>query len=90
MAWTIKLNKKSEKSLSKLDKQTQVKILDFFLKLKNHPNPREIGRALKGDLGLFWRYRIGDYRVICQIKDEEITILVLGIGHRKDIYTRDL
>lgn len=86
MVWTVKLNKKSEKELSKLDKQTQIKITNFLLKLEKSANPRESGRSLKGDLGLFWRYRVGDYRIISQIKDEEIIILVLTIGHRKEVY----
>lgn len=86
MGWTIKFNKKSEKALSKLDKQAQIKIKDFLLKLEKTANPRKIGRALKGDLGLFWRYRMSDYRIICQIEDETITILVLAVGHRKEVY----
>ena len=86
LIWTVKLNKKSEKELSKLDKQTQIKITNFLLELEKKSNPRESGRALKGDLGLFWRYRVGDYRIISQIKDDEIIILVLTIGHRKEVY----
>lgn len=86
MGWTIKFNKKSEKEFSKLDKQAQVNITDFLLKLERSTNPRETGRALKGELGLFWRYRVGDYRIISQIKDDEIIILVLAVGHRKEIY----
>ena len=54
--------------------------------LENNDNPRKSGRALKGDLGLFWRYRVGDYRIICQIEDETIMILVLSVGHRKEVY----
>lgn len=86
MTWTIRLNKKSEKELSKLDKQARIRILDFLQKLEESPNPRDKGRALKGDLGLFWRYRVGDYRIICQIKDETVTVLVLSVGHRKEVY----
>ncbi len=86
MTWTIKFNKKSEKELSKLDKQAQVTIINFLLKLEKKSNPRDTGRALKGELGLFWRYRVGDYRIICKIEDEMITVLVLAIGHRKEVY----
>lgn len=86
MAWSINFNKKSEKELSKLDKQTQQKIVKFLCGLENNDNPRKSGRALKGDLGLFWRYRVGDYRIICQIEDETIMILVLSVGHRKEVY----
>ena len=86
MVWTVKLNKKSEKELSKLDKETQIKITNFLLKLEKSANPRESGRPLKGDLGLFWRYRIGDYRIISQIKDATVTVFVLSVGHRKEVY----
>lgn len=86
MTWTIKFNKKSEKELSKLDKQAQVTIINFLLKLEKKSNPRDTGRALKGELGLFWRYRVGDYKIICKIEDEMITVLVLAIGHRKEVY----
>jgi mRNA interferase RelE/StbE len=86
LAWSINFNKKSEKELSKLDKQTQQKIVKFLYGLENNDNPRKSGRALKGDLGLFWRYRVGDYRIICQIEDETIMILVLSVGHRKEVY----
>lgn len=86
MAWSINFNKKSEKELSKLDKQTQQKIVKFLYGLENNDNPRKSGRALKGDLGLFWRYRVGDYRIICQIEDETIMILVLSVAHRKEVY----
>ena len=87
LVWTVKLNKTSEKALSKFDKQAQVRLLDFLQKLEKNRNPRENGRALKGELNLFWRYRVGDCRIICQIKEEEITILVLAID-RKDIYKK--
>lgn len=87
MVWTIKFNKKSEKELSKLDKQTQIKITSFLLKLEKSSNPRESGKALKGKLCHFWRFRVGNYRIISQIKDEEVTILVLAIGHRKEVYS---
>jgi len=86
LVWTVKLNKKSEKELSKLDKETQIKITNFLLKLEKSANPRESGRPLKGDLGLFWRYRIGDYRIISQIKDATVTVFVLSVGHRKEVY----
>lgn len=86
MVWTINLNKKSKKSLSKLDRQAQIKINNFILKLEKATNPRNLGKALTGNLGVFWRYRVGSYRIICEIKDETITILIVDLGHRKDIY----
>lgn len=54
--------------------------------LLNTDNPRRLGKALKGNYSEYWRYRIGNYRLIVDIQDEEILILILDIGHRKDIY----
>ncbi len=51
-----------------------------------HDNPRDLGAALSGRLAGHWRYRVGDYRIICKIEDETITILVIEIGHRREIY----
>lgn len=59
----------------------------FFLRTKETcHNPRQQGKALRGDKAELWRYRVGDYRIICQIEDEVVTVLVLGVGHRKEVY----
>jgi mRNA interferase RelE/StbE len=55
-------------------------------KITNLKNPRDFGKSLQGDLSDLWRYRVGDYRIICEIKDEELIILVVAIGHRSKIY----
>jgi mRNA interferase RelE/StbE len=61
--------------------------LDFFRnRVAITEDPRMIGKALKGDKGELWRYRIGDYRAICRIEDERLVVLVLEVGHRKEIY----
>lgn len=49
-------------------------------------NPRSLGKPLKGELGIFWRYRVGDYRVLCEIQDDKLLILAAVIGHHRDIY----
>lgn len=85
MAWSIELDKKAKKELASLAKPVQQKIEKFILKLAAHVNPRNLGYCLKGELYL-WRFRVGDYRLLCKIKDEEITILVVAIGHRKEVY----
>lgn len=75
------------KQLRKLDKPISKKILTWLdERLAHNTNPRLWGEGLKGNLGEFWRYRIGDFRVICQIKDNELIILVVQIGHRRNIY----
>lgn len=88
MAWSIEISPAADRQLSKLDPQHAKRVLKFLsLRLANLDNPRSIGQALQGArLGEFWKYRVGDYRLICKIEDERIVILVLQIGHRRDVY----
>ncbi len=86
MTWTIKLSKKSLKSLKALDNSARKNITYFIDKLIESDNPRATGKALQGNLKGLWRYRVGNYRLICQIKDNELIILFVEIGHRKNIY----
>ena len=70
-----------------MDKQNAGRILDFLEKrIAPLEDPRTSGKSLKGELGLFWRYRIGDYRVLCDIQEEKLMILAILIGHRKNVY----
>lgn len=87
MIWTIEYTRTAETQLRKLDKQNAKRILDYLDgKISPLENPRTRGKALSGPLGELWRYRIGDYRVICQIQDNYMRILVIEAGHRKQIY----
>lgn len=87
MAWTINYSENAVKQLKKLNRSVAKKLLDYMdHKIINLDEPRKIGKALSHNKSGLWRYRVGDYRIICQIKDEIVTILVLEIGHRKDIY----
>lgn len=86
MTWEIKLNALSAKTLKQLDKPAKQRIESFINDLAATDNPRTKGKALQGDLKGLWRYRLGDYRLIAQIKDAELLILVIELGHRKDIY----
>lgn len=88
MAWKIEFLPEAEKDLNGIDRPVVHRILNFLNnRIKPLDNPRKIGEALKGpELGKYWKYRIGDYRIICQIKEKEITILVVRVGHRKEIY----
>ena len=87
MAWTIRFSSSAKKSLPKIDKPEARRIM-LFLRERIEPieNPRSLGKALSGRLGTLWRYRIGNYRLICDIRDQELIILVIRIGNRKDIY----
>lgn len=91
MSWKIELTKEVAKTIRKLDKPVAKRILKFLHERVSHlDNPRNIGEALTGSkLGDFWKYRVGDYRLICKIEDKEIYILVVQIGHRKSIYRDD-
>ena len=88
MAWAIEISGQAEKTLDKLHKEHAQRILRFlFERLQNLEDPRSIGEALRGSkLGSFWKYRIGDYRVIAEIHDKVLTIVVVQIGNRRDIY----
>jgi len=88
LAWTISYTATARKQLRKLDKQTARRILDFLdERVAGAQNPRDTGKALTGPLlGTFWRYRVGDYRIICEIQDGKLCVLVIEIGHRRDVY----
>ncbi len=88
MAWRVELSETADQQLSKLDPPYRNRILKFLQqRVAKLDNPRCIGKALRGSrLGEFWRYRVGDYRLICKIEDERMLILVLALGHRKEVY----
>lgn len=87
MVWKIEYGASAVKELAKLDRAAARRIVDFMDKrVATSKDPRLLGKALTGSFGAFWRYRVGDYRVICDIKHNEITVLVLRIGHRSDVY----
>ena len=88
MAWIIKYSDSARKQLKKLDKHSAIRILDFMdERISESGNPRSIGKVLTGPkLGTYWRYRVGDYRIICDIQDGQLCVLVIEIGNRKEIY----
>ena len=86
--WQVVFSDKSKKELSKLDHQAVQQILDFLNEEKLRKLPKSTGKALVGNLKGLWRYRIGDYRVICEIQNEQLLVLVLSIGHRSKIYLK--
>lgn len=88
MAWKIEIDEKAKKDLADLDKPIAKRIISFLRdRVANLDDPRSIGEALRGSkLGSFWKYRVGDYRIITSIQDDTICILILRIGNRKDVY----
>lgn len=77
---------KARKEFLKFDKPIQKQIQTFIVKLQKMQDPYSSGKALAGNLVGLWRYRVGDYRLICEIKNDTILVTVLHIAHRKDIY----
>lgn len=87
MAYSVDYTEGAYKELRKLDKQTRKLILSWIEKnLVDCSNPRAHGKALKGDRRGEWSYRVGDYRILANIQDDKILILVLKIGHRREVY----
>jgi mRNA interferase RelE/StbE len=87
LAWKVKLTDDAKRDLRKLDKSIQKRVAAFLTdRLQDTEDPRATGKALQGSLSGLWRYRVGDYRLICRIEDDELLILVIEIGHRKAIY----
>ncbi len=88
MAWLIEFDDKAKKELASLDKVVAKRITAFLReRVAILDNPRSIGEALKGSkLGDFWKYRVGDYRVIASIEDGALRILVVRIGNRREVY----
>jgi mRNA interferase RelE/StbE len=87
VAWTLEYVRSARKSVEKLDPQTRGRIRNFLEKrVAPLDDPRELGKSLTGPLATFWRYRVGDYRIICDMQDHRLVVLVVEIGHRRDVY----
>jgi mRNA interferase RelE/StbE len=89
MAWRIEIDPASQRDLEKLDKTVARRILTFlYQRVGKLDDPRKIGERLQATLREFWKYRVGDYRLICALEDERLVVLVLRIGHRREVYRR--
>ena len=88
MVWAIEFDEAAKKELAKLDRQVAQRLLYFLTQRVNSlKDPRSVGQALKGSkLGEFWKYRVGDFRIIANIQDQKMIILVLRVGNRREIY----
>jgi mRNA interferase RelE/StbE len=85
--WVYSFSDRALKQLRKLDLHTQREIVRYCEKrIAGTVDPRGFGHALTGTFRGLWRYRIGDYRLICELKDRELVVLVLTLGHRSDVY----
>ena len=85
MAWQVDFGPRAERALKKLDRQVAARVI-AYLEDAAAGDPRAQGRALTGELGGFWRYRVGDWRVLCRIDDARLIVLVVDLEHRRKIY----
>lgn len=87
MIWKVEWDDRARKELRKLDKQAQKEILQYLrTRIATEDSPRRFGKALVGDKSGLWRYRVKDYRLICNIEDDCLVVLVVRANHRKKIY----
>lgn len=87
LTWNIEWDDRARKELRKLDSPIQKDILSYLrLRIAESDNPRIFGQSLSGNKTGLWRYRVGNYRIICRIEDDAFVVLVIGVGHRKEIY----
>ncbi len=87
MIYELKYEAKAVKQIKKLDSATRKLIKSWIEKnLLNTDNPRQHGKGLTGSLSQYWRYRVGDYRILAEINDTEIVIIIVEVGHRREIY----
>ena len=87
MAWTVEVSETAAGELAKLERVIQQRIRRFLRdRLETEADPRRFGKALQGRHFGLWRYRVGDYRLVCQIQDERVVILLVTLGHRKQVY----
>lgn len=87
MAWTIRYAKVTQKEARKIDPESRRRIRQYLEeRVAGLADPRELGSPLQGNLTGLWRYRVGHYRLICEIRDEELVVLAVRIGHRKEVY----
>ena len=89
MGWSIEYDPEAEKDLKKLDRTIQREILDYMDdRVAQAADPRNFGKALRGSKYGLWRYRVRDYRIICELKEKRLVVLVVAIGHRSTIYDK--
>ena len=87
--WMIRYLKSTQKDAQQLDPQIRKRIKEFMeQRVAQLENPRQLGEPLKGQLADLWRYRVGSYRIICELRDQELVVIVIRIGHRKNVYKK--
>lgn len=90
MAWRIDFTRNADKAMRKLDKGVAARVFDELDEIAKLEDPRSRGKALTGNLAGVWRYRVGDYRILCDINDGRLVILVVDVAHRREVYKREV
>lgn len=85
-SWKIEFTAKAAKEFSKLDKQTQQEISHYLERVLEVGDPRHFGKALVGDFSGYWRYRVGKYRIICELQHQKLVIEVITLAKRDNVY----
>jgi mRNA interferase RelE/StbE len=89
LAWNVEFLDTAKRQLAKLDRQWQAAILDYLEdQIAPLDDPRSRGKPLVGDRKGLWRYRVGDYRILCELRDDDLIVLVVTIGHRRQVYRK--
>jgi mRNA interferase RelE/StbE len=89
LAWTVEVSDTAERQLRKLDAPVRRRILNWLdERIEGCKNPRHFGEALKGGRAGLWRYRVGDWRILFDIRDDRLVVLAIAVGHRHEIYRR--
>jgi mRNA interferase RelE/StbE len=89
LGWTVEVADFAERQLRKIDRPVRQRILDYLDdRIEGCKNPRHFGEPLKGGRAGLWRYRVGDYRIVCQIRDDALIVLAIAVGHRREVYRR--
>lgn len=87
MAWTIEFDRRAIRDLQGLDRSVQRRILsDLENRMAQAENPRDFGEGLRSNFAGLWRYRVGDYGVVCRMEDDRLVVLVVRVGHRREVY----
>jgi mRNA interferase RelE/StbE len=87
LAWRVEFTRTAARQVVKLARPSQARVLGYLRqRVQLSENPRQFGKALHGEKQGLWRYRVGDYRLVCDIQNEKSTVLVLAVAHRKEVY----
>lgn len=87
MAWTIEYDPRAISDLSRLSREVRAEVVRYLEgRVAQAGNPRDFGKPLRHERFGLWRYRVRDFRIICELRDEKLTVLVVGVGHRRDVY----